>query len=167
MVQAPVCGLFRACDDTRMRGRPARPAEPLCLRGRPSGGQGFGRRAILAWEARLAGFYGCIPYKGAHSRQSEPCNLVRTAPWKALTSPSRTTVRGANGRTKSLVRQVSAKRREAHTVFKEWRLLVVEGGPARAAAVARMQMALISTWEAYHSVLIVGSLEPLLLVALR
>ena len=36
-----------------------------------SGRQGFGRRAIMAREAMIRGFYGCIPGKGAHSRQSE------------------------------------------------------------------------------------------------
>ena len=52
----------------------------------------------MSVEAMIGGFDGLMASPGAHSRQSEQCILVRTAAWKALTSPSRTTARGSNGR---------------------------------------------------------------------
>ena len=96
----------------------------------------------MAREAMIRGFYGCIPGAGAHSRQSKQCNLVRTAPRKALTSPSKTTVRGANGRSKSL----GAGRRggRCERPFRDTRRAAPRPHMARAVSTARASIAAVS-----------------------
>ena len=126
--------------------------------------QGFGRRAILAGEAMIRGFYGCIRIAGAHSRQSEPCNLVRTAPRKALTSPSRTTVRGANGRTKSL--GAGRKRGRSSRPFRDTRCAAQRPDMARAVSTARASIAAVSdpfATEVDHGGVTESPLGPVLL----
>ena len=92
--------------------------------------------------AMIFGFNGWMATSGAHARQSEQCNLVRTAARKAWTSPSRTTARGSNGQAMS----VGARRRRERSTraSRDTRGAAPRPDMARAVAAARESIAWLS-----------------------